>query len=130
MKGNAKQAALNQEDLKREKQIQEGNNTYLLQAAVIFLAVVSFFTTANGMKEYIFRENGAIAYTASTAIQGILLALSMNLPGYLRGIWMRKWNVAVRCFMILMALLLTGVAIFCSSWFSYIYIAEVIHKDS
>ena len=49
MKGNAKQAALNQEDLKREKQIQEGNNTYLLQAAVIFLAVVSFFTTANGM---------------------------------------------------------------------------------
>ena len=50
MKGNAKQAALNQEDLKREKQIQEGNNTYLLQAAVIFLAVVSFFTTANGMK--------------------------------------------------------------------------------
>lgn len=130
MKGNAKQAALNQEDLKREKQIQEGNNTYLLQVAVIFLAVVSFFTTANGMKEYIFRENGVIAYTASAAIQGILLALSMNLPGYLRGIWMRKWNVAVRCFMIFMALLLTGVAIFCSSWFSYIYIAEVIHKDS
>lgn len=125
MKGNVKQAKLNQDE-----QAQEGSNTYLLQMAVIFLAVVSFFTTANGMKEYIFRENGVIAYTASAAIQGILLALSMNLPGYLRGIWMRKWNVVIRCFMIFMALLLTGIAIFCSSWFSYIYIAEVIHKDS
>lgn len=130
MKENAKHSELNQEDSNQEKQTQESGNTYLLRAAVIFLAVVSFFTTANGMKEYIFRENGVIAYTASAAIQGILLALSMNLPGYLRSIWMRKWNVVVRCFMIFMALLLTSIAIFCSSWFSYIYIAEVIHKDS
>lgn len=130
MKENVKQMKLNQEDLNRGTQTQEGSNTYLLQTAVIFLAVVSFFTTANGMKEYIFRENGVIAYTASAAIQGILLALSMNLPGYLRGIWTKEWNVAVRYFMVFMALLLTGVAVFCSSWFSYIYIAEVIHKDS
>lgn len=115
-----------------EPQAQEdrSGNTYLLQAAVIFLAVVSFFTTANGMKAYIFRENGVIAYTASAAIQGILLALSMNLPGYLRGIWRQKWHGCFRVIMIVFALLLTGVAVFCSSWFSYVYIAEVIHQDS
>ena len=45
--------------------------TYLLRIGVIFLAVVSFFTTANGMREYIFHNN-AIAYAASAAIQGNL----------------------------------------------------------
>lgn len=116
-----------------EQQVKKGsrrNDTYLLQTAVVFLAAVSFFTTANGMKEYIFTEHGAIAYTASAAIQGILLALSMNLPGYLRGIrkgegaWYTKFILAT------MALLLTAVTIFCSSWFSYVYIAGVIHQDS
>ena len=106
------------------------NTTHLLQFAVVFLALVSFFTTANGMKEYIFQDNGVIAYMASAAIQGILLALSMNLPGYLRGIWNSGWNGFFRFLMCLLAVLLTGVAIFCSSWFSYVYIAEVIHRDS
>lgn len=136
MKEKAKQAELDHKQIhsNQTKTNQDertgGGNTYLLRAAVIFLAVVSFFTTANGMKAYIFRENGVIAYTASAAIQGILLALSMNLPGYLRSLWKKPWNVFARCFMILMALLLTGVAVFCSSWFSYVYIAEVIHQDS
>lgn len=104
--------------------------THLLQIAVVCLAIVSFFTTANGMKEYIFSNNSVIAYTASAAIQGILLALSMNLPGYLRGIWGKEWNVFARFMLCLLAVLLTGVAVFCSSWFSYVYIAQVIHHDS
>lgn len=54
-------------------------NTSLLRIGVIFLALVSFFTTANGMKTYIFHEDASIAYAASAAIQSILLALSMNL---------------------------------------------------
>ena len=65
----------------------KGNNTDLLRMGVVLLSLVSFFTTANGMKRYIFAENSVISYAASAAIQGILLALSMNLPGYLRGIW-------------------------------------------
>jgi len=130
MRRKANQTEVDQEDSKQESQPQESSSTYLLQTAVIFLAIVSFFTTANGMREYIFQKNGAIAYTASAAIQGILLALSMNLPGYLRGIWGKKWKAAFRVFMIVMAFLLTLVALFCSSWFSYVYIAEVIHKDS
>lgn len=130
MEEKTRQMELNQNDSKQQHMEENHSNTYLLQTAVVCLAVVSFFTTANGMKEYIFQGNNVIAYTASAAIQGILLALSMNLPGYLRGIWQRNWNIFSRCFMIAMALLLTIVAIFCSSWFSYIYIAEVIHKDS
>lgn len=130
MEEKARQMELNQNDSKQQHMEGNHSNIYLLQTAVVFLAAVSFFTTANGMKEYIFQSNTVIAYTASAAIQGILLALSMNLPGYLRGIWQRNWNIFSRCLMIAMALLLTIVAIFCSSWFSYIYIAEVIHKDS
>lgn len=117
--------------------------TYLLRIGVIFLAVVSFFTTANGMREYIF-HNKAIAYAASAAIQGILLALSMNFPSYLRAIcreplqgqdkgfyWLRKiGRFLVNTLLCLIVLLLTGVVIFCSSWFSYVYIAETIHQDS
>ena len=177
----------------------KGNNTDLLRMGVVLLSLVSFFTTANGMKRYIFAENSVISYAASAAIQGILLALSMNLPGYLRGIWAKpvegfditpnkdyeakpeeddsrteveevtklliedhawvrensgkikekkspldlerclqaiinfgKWicHTLIRSFLCLCALILTIITIFCSSWFSYIYIAEVIHRDS
>lgn len=65
-------------------------NTQLLRVSVIFLSIVSFFTTANGMKQYIFINDDVIAYAASAAIQGILLALSMNLPGYLISIYKKK----------------------------------------
>lgn len=142
------------------REIGKLGDTHLLQIAVVLLAVVSFFTTANGMSEYIFSGNKAIAYAASAAIQGILLALSMNLPEYLRGIWekdlsqretdepddgnfktdnpnksgltQRKRNKVTpgKVTLAFFTIVLTCTAIFCSSWFSYIYIAEVIHKDS
>lgn len=133
---------------------EQGNNTSLLRIGVIFLSIVSFYTTANGMRDYIFINNGAVAYAASAAIQGILLALSMNLPRYLRNImhndkklersvqldwkkpsfYMYLLGVVVRFPIKLIsaacALLLTAVIIFCSSWFSYIYIADTLHEDS
>lgn len=137
-------------------------NTHLLRLGVIFLSIVSFFTTANGMRDYIFRDNAFIAYAASAAIQGILLAMSMNLPSYLAKFWRRKpadedgekrnaasasegfyqvWNTIKACVkgigvfggrLILSAfvILLTFVTLFCSSWFSYVYIAAVLHQDS
>jgi len=143
---------LNATDDEIVQEIRQSGDTHLLQIAVVLLAVVSFFTTANGMSEYIFSGNKAIAYAASAAIQGILLALSMNLPEYLRGIWEKdssKPNTGKpsaddsgtegnkrskvtpgKIVLVFFTLVLTLVAIFCSSWFSYIYIAEVIHKDS
>lgn len=142
-------------------------NTSLLRIGVLFLALVSFFTTANGMRNYIFKVNGGVAYAASAAIQSILLALSMNLPKYLQGIWnsgnkdmnsyfenqriletennipiskiksrefirtvKRLMNYLIRFFLCAIAVALTIVTTLCSSWFSYVYIADVIHKDS
>ena len=121
-------------------------HTNLLRTGVILLAVVSFFTTANGMRKYIFtnEENGLVAYAASAAIQSILLALSMNFLDYLRSIWANAvqeekgkfhWlkepvRFLGKVILSLIVFLLTGVVIFCSSWFSYVYIAETIHQTS
>lgn len=128
------------------------NNTNLLRIGVILLSIVSFFTTANGMQDYIFINNTPIAYAASAAIQGILLALSMNLPGYLRNIFQKHSllekektdkkiekakhffislvSLLLNCAKAVIAIMLTIVTIFCSTWFSYIYIAETIHQTS
>ena len=105
------------------------NNSHLIQISVICLAGVSWFTTAQGMTRYIFR-NDVISYASSAAIQGILLAMSMGLPGYIQGVFKNKWNDFVKWLVSGLIVLLTGVAMFCSSWFSYIYIAEVVHFDS
>lgn len=144
--------------------IENGSNTHLLRIGVVCLAIVSFFTTANGMAKYIFINDIAIAYAASAAIQGILLALSINLPGYLWKIWEKPWpqekhrdqseedgkiikiikclqrksvyllKISVlflgRAFLCVCSVSLTIIIIFCSSWFSYIYIADIIHQDS
>lgn len=61
----------------------EKSGSQLLQFAVICLAIASFFTTAQGMRSYIFNGEPKIAYVTSGAIQGILLALSMNLPRFM-----------------------------------------------
>lgn len=131
------------------------SSTRLLRLGVVLLSIVSFFTTANGMLKYIFVDNQAIAYASSAAIQGILLALSMNLPGYLKRTW-KKTTVEHResipwfCFSeylkklwsnkknrhiwskicCVLIVLLTIVTIFSSSWFSYVFIAETLHNDS
>ena len=118
------------------------NDTYLLRTGVICLAVVSFFTTANGMKEYIFTQNKTISYLASAAIQGILLTLSLNLPSYIKGIysnsyhgtssgWIKSFfSFLGRLIIPILVIILTIVTLFCSSCFSYIYIADIIHQDS
>lgn len=127
----------------------KGDNTNLLRAGVVALSIVSYFTTANGMEKYIFKDDSMIAYAASAAIQGILLALSMNLPRYILDIcskrsdksanedskWYKKWSLWIvgiffKVILVSLILLLTLTTLFCSSWFSYVYIAEVIHRDS
>ena len=112
----------------------------LLQFAVVCLAIASFFTTAQGMRQYIFK-NSTIAYVTSGAIQGILLALSMNLPKFMKQIWGERvdfWKDPLKAIgkffgkgaIEVILLLLTAVSLFCSSWFSYVYIAETVHKGS
>lgn len=107
----------------------KGKHSQLIQVAVICLAGVSLFTTAQGMNRYIF-DNAAVSVAASTAIQGILLAMSMGLPGYLRRVWENSWHWFWRILVCIIIVLLTIVTMFCSSWFSYIYIADIVHFDS
>ena len=108
----------------------EKSGLQLLQFAVICLAIASFFTTAQGMRSYIFNGEPTIAYVTSGAIQGILLALSMNLPRFMLRIWNEKSNVFIKAIIEIVLLILTGISLFCSSWFSYVYIAETVHKGS
>lgn len=109
----------------------EKSGSQLLQFAAICLAIASFFTTAQGMRSYIFNGEPTIAYVTSGAIQGILLALSMNLPRFMRRIWNEeKSNVFTKAIIEIVLLILTGISLFCSSWFSYVYIAETVHKGS
>ena len=108
----------------------EKSGSQLLQFAVICLAIASFFTTAQGMRSYIFNGEPTIAYMTSGAIQGILLALSMNLPRFMRRIWNEKSNVFIKAIIEIVLLILTGISLFCSSWFSYVYIAETVHNGS
>ena len=108
----------------------EKSGSQLLQFAVICLAIASFFTTAQAMRSYIFNGEPTIAYVTSGAIQGILLALSMNLPRFMRRIWNEKSNVFIKAIIEIVLLILTGISLFCSSWFSYVYIAETVHKGS
>lgn len=108
----------------------EKSGSQLLQFAVICLAIASFFTTAQGMRSYIFNGEPTIAYMTSGAIQGILLALSMNLPRFMRRIWNEKSKVFIKAIIEIVLLILTGISLFCSSWFSYVYIAETVHKGS
>lgn len=106
--------------------------TQLLQFAVVCLAIASFFTTAQGMHQYIF-DNPTIAYVTSGAIQGILLALSMNLPKFMKQIWGENngfWKSVGKLLIEIVLLALAAVSLFCSSWFSYVYIAETVHKGS
>lgn len=104
-------------------------NSQLIQVAVVCLAATSFFTTAQGMNNYIFK-NALLSYGTSAAIQAILLAMSMALPQYLDAIQQKNWNRIKRTILQVVVVLLTLVVMFCSSWFSYIYIAEVVHLKS
>ena len=55
------------------------NIIFLLRICTVLLAAVSFWSTAQGMKEYTFAE-GWQAYAASLGIQGLLLGLNFSLP--------------------------------------------------
>lgn len=86
----------------------------LLRICTFLLAAVSFWATAQGMKEYTFPDNWQ-AYAASLGIQGLLLGLNFSFFKFLDRC-QANYHKAV-------LLILTFVVLFCSSWFSYLYIA-------
>lgn len=93
----------------------------LLRICTFLLAAVSFWATAQGMQEYTFPDSWQ-AYAASLGIQGLLLGLNFS--------FFKFWG---RCQTILsksVLLILTCVVMFCSSWFSYLYIAGQAYGKS
>lgn len=104
--------------------ISRNQETYiilLLRICTLLLSAVSFWATAQGMIDYTFPEAWQ-AYAASLGIQGLLLGLNFSLPSFLRKCRDRSQK-AVLYF-------LTIVILFCSSWFSYLYITEQAYGDS
>lgn len=99
----------------------ENSILVLLRICTCLLAAVSFWATAQGMIDYTFPEDWQ-AYAASLGIQGLLLGLNFSLPSFLKQCNGRGQRVVLMC--------LTAVILFCSSWFSYLYIAGQAYGDS
>ncbi|MCM1154965.1 MAG: hypothetical protein NC392_06340 [Roseburia sp.] len=93
----------------------------LLRLCTVLLAAVSFWSTAQGMADYVFHESWQ-AYAASLAIQGILLGLNFYYPSF--------WHMLKSGWKKLGLFLLTVVVLCCSSWFSFIFIVEHVYGQS
>lgn len=93
----------------------------LLRLATVLLAIVSWWSTAQGMQDYVFSQTWQ-ANLASFAIQSILLGLNFYLPTFWRWIHSLRGKTCV--------LALSGVVLFCSSWFSYVFIVGTVYEKS
>lgn len=106
--------------MKSNQQYNSGVLT-LLRICTFLLAAVSFWATAQGMKEYTFPDNWQ-AYAASLGIQGLLLGLNFS--------FFKFWDRCQANYHKAVLLILTLVVLFCSSWFSYLYIAKQAYGQS
>ena len=93
----------------------------LLRICTFLLASVSFWATAQGMKEYTFPDDWQ-AYAASLGIQGLLLGLNFS--------FFQFWDKCPTKFHKVALLVFTCIVLFCSSWFSYLYIAQQAYGQS
>lgn len=106
--------------MKRNQQSNSGVLT-LLRICTFLLAAVSFWATSQGMKEYTFPDNWQ-AYAASLGIQGLLLGLNFS--------FFKFWDRCQTIFHKGVLIILTCIVLFCSSWFSYLYIAQQAYGQS
>lgn len=104
----------NMQAAQRRKDMAKSGSIYLFRIAAVLLAVVSWWSTAQGMADYVF-ETGWQAKLASLAIQSILLGMSFYILFLLKHFERKRGKVGMVC--------LTIVVLLCSSWFSYVYIA-------
>ncbi len=106
------------------------NGIKILKIAVTGMSMLSWLTTAGGLKEFVFREADWQAYIASFAIQAILIVLSLaycQLYG-----WLKSATLFSKRFGKIIIYVITGlltVSMLCSSSFSYVYIVEGIYSD-
>lgn len=98
----------------------QNGGIYIMRIATVLLAIVSWWSTAQGMKQFVFEQEWQ-ANLASLAIQGILLSLDFYLPQII--VKFGKWGKAGFLFF-------TAVVLSCSSIFSYIYIANYVYANA
>lgn len=94
---------------------------YIMRIATVMLAVVSWWATAQGMRSYVFSEQWQ-ANLASLAIQSILLGLNFYWPKFWKELTKttKKWGLV----------LLSATVLFCSSWFSYVFIVDRVYEQA
>ena len=92
----------------------------VLKTSALSTALISWYTTANGLHEYVF-GNIWMAYVVSAALQGALFALSIRGIGLLLG-FKSNWKRA-GLGLVWTCLLLA------SSTFSYVYISRDVYTD-
>lgn len=91
----------------------------MLSTAALSVALISWYTTANGLHQYVF-DNTWQAYIISAALQGVLFSLSIKgIPILL------QFKIAKKIFLILVWGCLLGA----SSIFSYVYISKDVYSD-
>lgn len=99
----------------------QNGGIYIMRIAAVLLAIVSWWSTAQGLKQFVFFQEWQ-ANLASLAIQGILLSLNFYLPSLFLSI---KGRLAKFGFVFFTSLILS-----CSSIFSYIYIAGYAYREA
>lgn len=99
----------------------QNGGVYIMRIATVLLAIVSWWSTAQGMKQFVFDQEWQ-ANLASLAIQGILLSLNFYLPQILKKFTKIRWKVGF--------LIFTTVVLSCSSIFSYIFIANYAYTNA
>lgn len=87
----------------------------IIVVASIGLAVISSYTTAKGLSEYVFKDVFWQAMVVSIAIQGGLFVLNLNLLGYIK-----KSRLIIPLWIILLGM---------SCSFSYVYISEQVYPN-
>lgn len=99
----------------------QAGGIYIMRIATVMLAIVSWWATAQGMRDYVFSEEWQ-ANLASLAVQSILLGLNFYLPGFWSNLtgWAGKLGLGV----------LSAVVLFCSSWFSYVFIVGRVYEQA
>lgn len=123
---------------KKTKISMDKQGAKVIKVAAFCFAIVSWFATAEGLKEYVFERDWQ-AYLISFAIQSILFVFNLQLPAYFVKIGNRvpdsqkkkrknntyKWVGMQR--------IIAGfysIVILASSLFSYVFIVNFVYKDT
>lgn len=102
-----------------------------LMNSVLAFSVISFLTTAAGMKGYVFGDGREwLAYLASFAVQGVLIAGGLGFSRLFDRIHEKNFGVGRKRTLFFALILLLSSTMITSSIFSYTFIAEVAYRGN